>query len=872
MSETEKKDLVLSIGAYVFTQDKGSAEIRVAKGPAAVNVTGQEYPVVYDHKNRRFNEVSLYEAVQQSPLADQGSYIELWNPSFDPDGVLKIPTEGKGNPSPSLRMGERVNIPGPVTFSLWPQQHARVIPGHRLRSNQYLEIQVYDEDAARENWGDALIKTADPTDEAPQGQAFSDIDSKDFTVGKKFVIRGTDVSFFIPPTGIEVVPDPNGETDTDGFIREALTLQNMYYCILMDESGEKRYEQGPAVVFPRPTERFFTRKKEKAFKATELNNVSGVYIKVIADYTEDDTAKTERKAGDELFITGKDTTIYFPREEHSLVRYEGNAKHFAVAVPKGEARYVMSRTNAEVRMAKGYQMLLPDPRTEVVLKRILTEKECELWYPGNDEAAEFNTVLRDVQEKSPSTRAGVSEKELLRHLSKGGRDASPMMARYAMAASNAVMADESDVHSAKAGAVADEWERGSTYQEPRTLILDTKYSGVPTICPWQNNAVQIVDKSGNRRVIVGPETAMLQYDEVLEVLALSTGKPKTTDRIERTVYLRTKNNGVSDIIDDVETKDHVRCEVKLRYMVNFEAETLEDRNKWFEVENYTKLSCDHIRSILKNHIKKLTIREFNENAADIIRGRILGERAEGTGRPGMFFPENGMRVTEVEVLYVRIGDKPIAQLLEEQQHHVVSSDIALDKARKALEVEEEQQRLRQAVLMAKAKTAQFEAGLEIERIERGLVVQQKQVEANKLLVKEQGTEQELRDALESTKQVARINRDKADAELQNGMATAAVQLEAQRVEIVTNDVTARFKAAEGPFSEAIQLLGNHSVAEKVAEATSVQAMLGGKNAKQILVDVLEGTGIQGFVQHALENSAKRGTNGDIASPAPRQEA
>jgi hypothetical protein len=33
-------------------------------------------------------------------------------------------------------------------------------------------------------------------------------------------------------------------------------------------------------------------------------------------------------AGDELFLTGKDTAIYYPREEHSAIKYDGKIKHF----------------------------------------------------------------------------------------------------------------------------------------------------------------------------------------------------------------------------------------------------------------------------------------------------------------------------------------------------------------------------------------------------------------------------------------------------------------------------------------------------------------------------------------------------------------
>jgi major vault protein len=59
---------------------------------------------------------------------------------------------------PNLDAGRKVNIPGPVSFALWPGQMMRVLQGHHLRSNQYLLVRVYDEEAAKLNWKNAVIK------------------------------------------------------------------------------------------------------------------------------------------------------------------------------------------------------------------------------------------------------------------------------------------------------------------------------------------------------------------------------------------------------------------------------------------------------------------------------------------------------------------------------------------------------------------------------------------------------------------------------------------------------------------------------------------------------------------------------------------
>ena len=52
-----------------------------------------------------------------------------------------------------------------------------------------------------------------------------------------------------------------------------------------DKDGNKRYIKGPDVVFPEPTERFVEKNGSRKFKAIELNEISGIYLKVIAPYS-----------------------------------------------------------------------------------------------------------------------------------------------------------------------------------------------------------------------------------------------------------------------------------------------------------------------------------------------------------------------------------------------------------------------------------------------------------------------------------------------------------------------------------------------------------------------------------------------------------
>jgi major vault protein len=220
---------------------------------------------------------------------------------------------------------------------------AKVVRGHRLRSNQYLLARVYDADAANANASTATIVDAEGN-EATQK-------TEKYYVGQLLVIKGTEVSFYMPPTGIEVIPVGGAG---DEYVRDAVTLERLEYAILKDEDGEKRYVHGPAVVFPEPTEVFVEAPKGGTiFRALELSPISGIYIKVIAEYEENGK---KHPIGEELFITGNEQMIYYPRPEHAMIQYDGKYMHHAIAIPEGEGRYIMNRLTGEIKTVVGPRM------------------------------------------------------------------------------------------------------------------------------------------------------------------------------------------------------------------------------------------------------------------------------------------------------------------------------------------------------------------------------------------------------------------------------------------------------------------------------------------------------------------------------------
>ena len=787
---------MLAQNQFAFLQDATKGTVQVLAGPYVLALSQNDRPVTYKKETDTFVQVQIGEAIKQNPLVPEGHYLVLENPATDNKGELTFPKAGSNSPV-GLEVGRKINILGPATFPLWPGQVAQAISGHHLRSNQYLVVRVYNAEQANKNRPDFL-----------QGE-------KDLTPGQQIVIKGTDVSFFIPKTGFEVLPDAS---NNNIYVREALTLELLEYCILLDEDGKKRYERGPQVVFPEATERF-VKKTEGAddsqrgtfkFKAIELNDQMGLYIKVIADYKDDDGV--EHLTGDELFVTGKEQRIYYPRPEHALIEYDDPSKgykrqrYYGVTIPKGEGRYVLDKAAGQIEKVTGPQIFLPDPRNQVIVRRVLDDRTVRLWYPNNEEAAAFNQQLRQLTENSASYLA---ESVLLG------------------AAADASRSINRGTQGSKSYG-GDTMRRGTSFTPPPMLTLNTKYDGIPSINVWTGWAVQVVDKSGNRRVVVGPATVLLEYDESLEIIELSSGKPKTTDNLVRDVYLRVDNNLVSDIVR-IETKDLVHVDLRLSYRVNF---LREQQDKWFSVQNYVKYLCDHMRSLLKGQLHKQGIKEVTQDAATLVRDIVLGPKVDGKQRTHLFL-ENGMEIYDVEVLGATISDGVIAELLTNGQIKAVEATILLSMDEQRLE-----NTRRSTVIQTEVAELETKAKLTKEKLNRELATAVAETAMNRL-------ETEVRQSVRARE--AEIEAEKQRDSIQSSVLTRRkaendydIGLEEQRVSFFEK----RMAAIAPDLIVAMNTLGQTEFATKLATAIAPLAISEQQGLGTTLERVFKGTALE----------------------------
>lgn len=816
---TRERDLVLAPNEFAFISDQTKGNINVYVGPYKTSLANTDQPVTFNEQSKRFERCTLEVATSVFATAPEGWYLVMKNPAKD--GAH--PKTGTVSNMAELNIGRKVNIPGPNTCALFPGQMARVIQGHHLHSNQYLIVRVYDEEAAKENWKKAVVKPQTGTSaEAPTVvEGPTDISMADLTMGKLLAIKGTEVSFYIPPTGIEVVRD-----EKDRYVRDAVSLERLEFCILLDEDGNKRYIQGPAVVFPRPSETFVEKNGSRKFKAIELNETSGLYIKVIAPYRDE---KREYKVGEELFITGKDQMIYVPRPEHAIVKYGDQEIHYAVAIPAGEGRYVLNRHTGKVTLKRGPLMYLSDPRDEVIVRRIIEPKQCELWFPGNQEALEHNKHLKHLNQKA----AG---EEYLADQAVRPPGAAP----HPAAPSPALRAKEE----AQQGFGGDDFTRKSKFTPPRTITLDTKYDGAVSIDVWTGYAVLVVGKSGERKVITGPNTYLLEYDEALESITLSMGTPKSDERLLKTVYLRVLHNKVSDLVV-AETRDLCKIAIRVSYRVNFEGEP----QRWFNVENFVKFLCDHMRSMIRNAVKGLGIEVFYSDAIRVIRDTVLGTPGEGGQRPGRLFKENGMKIYDVEVLDVTIGDDTIAKLLIETQHDVVRQAVEVTSEQRRLETTQRTEEIKRQILTTQALTKQQELELQAREIKQQLEVSlakiTSEVEARNTTLEAKLAEQESVTMISDAERA----RQRSTMDLEIEMAQKKLEQKLQELQAEVAAVTGKAGAVTPDLIAALQAFSDRALAEKVADSMAPLAILGGKSVAEVFAQLLKGTPLEGVLKN-----------------------
>lgn len=689
--DVRERDILVASNEYAYVQDLTKGDIVLYVGPTKISLSNTERLV--ELRSDRFVPVRSDEgSVGVAPFiaASSAQYVVLENPAKD---AASRPVKGS-NSSIELTVGRKIVVPGPASFPLWPGQRARVVAGHEVYEDQYLRVRVYDR-----------------------------VEGETAPIGTERIIKGSEVSFYTPKTGLEVVPDES----TKGqplYVRNAVTLGDGQYCVLRGPKGRRRYVRGPGVVFPEAWEEFVVKNGVRAFAAHPLKKDRGLHIRAVKAFEVKETDQLpsgKYQPGQELFLQGQEG-FFFPTEDLEVL-----GEVAAIRLDETEGLYVRDLATGRIRTVVGPCAFLPDP-TQVEL------------------------VHRTIE---PQTAA-----------------------RYGLAGA------------------------------------DAKRAPAVTIPP--SYAVLVTAKN-RREVVKGAQVRILEHDEELGTLGLSTGTPKSDSSRLATCFLLIDGNKVSDLLK-VRTSDHVELQVRLSYRVSFTSKPGADDARWFNVNDYVALLCDHLGSLVRAAVRGVPVERFHAASAELIRSTILGEK-KGEKRAGRDFDENGMHVYDVEVLEVQILDEAVQALLEGAQRDAIVSEVGRKREELRLLDAQATEAVNRGIYLTQAQSFEQELQLEVARRTLTQARVEAKNEASRLEVV--GRAQQQAEALEvaSTAEAAAAGRkaEVAHAELAAKVAAFKEQMGALHPELIAT----------------LKALGNQQLAAALTENLSPLAILGGESVAEV---------------------------------------
>ncbi|MFA6228275.1 MAG: hypothetical protein WC668_03775 [Patescibacteria group bacterium] len=562
----------------------------------------------------------------------------------------------------------------------------------------------------------------------------------------------------------------------DSVVREALVPGPTQFCVLIDENGDPETKKGPGRVWPGPNDRFrLEGSKGGVYEAYHIRTDRGLLLRVVApEITKEELAKQLPKDSQ------LEKSVYQKGDEIFIGGFDA---------------YFVPSKSVEVRNPVTRQPHIGNDHSEVYVPAIGVDQKSGI-YVATLETGNI-ALVKGEKKVLPDPRR---ERHTKRRIP--GKMFNLMIAA----------------------------------QEPHKrvnddIIVETPWA-LSVIVP-HNNAVLVTGKD-NRRVVVGACRELLQFEEVLEVLELTKGRPKVSGNPKLpTCFLRIDGNRVTDQIE-LETADFVKVVVDVAYSVKFEGTTQEEMIKWFNFQNYILFLCDNLRSRLRATARQLKLEDLYGDVSGFVRNTILGKKPDGEGmhRPGMLFEENNMRVKEVEILSVSLPDEEIGEQLAEVNRKTVAARLA--GVSRQVELESEYRENEVATERAKLRAI---------AIERDLTLAVKQINAALVRGKEDAAKDQ---ELNLLKQVHKTELENTDAAHKSELLSVeigdkkkraenelAAQVAIQQSEVANRKELAviekellsavsaadvdRLEAVQPGLVEAIQALGNKELAKTLAE-------------------------------------------------------
>ena len=229
MNERGSRKIPVTERQFLWVQDDDKGEVTLHVGPTMVSPTAADR-VVIDDGAGSFREDTSGRPQMMIEVGDH-QYAVLFNPLVENDGGANGRFRIGRNEARPQKNGTRAMIPGPCSFFLRPGQRCEVRDAHELSASQYLVVKVYGPVDRTAPYFDVTARsaaitraTAEALDGRPTPLPETGSD-QDLKRGQLIVIRGIDTQFYIPPTGVDIVPDTS--VDESGATVSATTAQKL---------------------------------------------------------------------------------------------------------------------------------------------------------------------------------------------------------------------------------------------------------------------------------------------------------------------------------------------------------------------------------------------------------------------------------------------------------------------------------------------------------------------------------------------------------------------------------------------------------------------------------------------------------------------
>jgi major vault protein len=215
-----------------------------------------------------------------------------------------------------------------------------------------------------------------------------------------------------------------------------------------------------------------------------------------------------------------------------------------------------------------------------------------------------------------------------------------------------------------------------------------------------------------------------------------------------------------------------------------------------------------------------------------------------------------MRVYDVEVLGVSIGDETIAKLLVEAQHASVQQALAVAAERRRLELTRARESTRQESATLEATTKLQLLDIEGREVERKHEVELTRIRAEAdTRENRHKAEVALQQLLDSVA-TAQLARERARAQFDDEVARAESERTLRELDAQVKAAAEKAKAFSPDLIAALQAFGDRALAEKMAESMAPLAILGGESVSDVLGRLLAGTSVADVLAKVAKREPK----------------